>query len=360
MAVLTKREKPQLGFPSFSVLRKIAAVLLCVCMSLSLPSCEKKTEAVKADPVFAFNTVFEQKIWGNEEGLFDRTEALLKENEQIFSHTFSGSALYRLNESGEGEMGYKLSSLMHTAVRAYILSGGAFDPALGHLCDLWDFEKKTEPSEEDILNALKASGADKLVIESGSIQLNGVKLNLGGIAKGAAVGEILKAYKDSSVTGGVISCSSAVGVCGKKPDGSLFKIGIRDPDKENEHLALIEITNCLISTSGDYERYFLSESGERYHHILDSKTGYPVKTDLRSVTVVADITDQDNLFTVGAFTDAVSTALFSMGMSEEAFSLLEELSMEAVFVTDTEIFVTEGLQGKLTVTGDRELKRAVG
>lgn len=360
MAVITKKSKPQMSFPPFSVFKKVFSLWISVAVCLSFSSCENKQEEKKANPVFALNTVFEQKLWGSEDKVFSDNVLLLKEYEAVFSHTFSSSEVYDLNQSGEGEISDKLKKLIIASLKASEDTNGAFDFTYGALFDLWDFEKGIKPTETEIAEALSQGGYEKPTFSENSFSLNGTKLNFGGIAKGAAVGEMLKSYVDSSVEGGVISCSSAVGVCGSKPDGSLFKIGIRHPEKTNEHLALLEITDCLISTSGDYERFFTDEDGEKYHHIIDTKTGYPVKTDIRSVTVVADITGKDDLFTLGAYTDALSTALFSMGMTEDTFRLLDEYSMEAVFVTDTAVFVTDGLCDSITVTSSHTLKKAVG
>ena len=354
MAVITKKSKPQMSFPSFFIYKKIFSFVLSVAACLNFTSCEAKQEVKKANSVFALNTVFEQKIYGEENGLFSQNASMLHQNELIFSHTLAEAELYKLNESGQGTLSEKLLSLVKVSNDVYKKSNGAFDIALGNLCDLWDFDEGVKPLSEEISFALNNSGSDKLELNENEIKLNGVKLNLGGIAKGAAVGEMLEAYKQNRVNGGIISCSSAIGVIGSK-NGDLFKIGVRDPDDVNGQIGVLEITDCLISTSGDYERSFIIE-GEKYHHILDAKTGYPVKTNIRSVTVVADITNQSDLFTVGAYTDALSTALFSMGVNEESLALLESYSMQAIFVTDNEIYITNGLKSKFTSSSHRELK----
>lgn len=354
MAVITKKSKPQMSFPPFCFLKKTLSLLICGAVCLNFVSCENKEEVKKANSVFALNTVFEQKIYGEEEGLFSVTAKILNENELIFSHTLAQSELYKLNEAGQGNLSEKLFKVVKISEDVYKKSNGAFDIALGNLCDLWDFENGVKPSDVDIAPALQDCGTDKLSLDGTEITLNNVKLNAGGIAKGATVGEMLEEYRKSKVKGGIISCSSAIGIMGSK-NGEPFKIGVRDPDNVNGQIGILKITDCIISTSGDYERYFES-GGEKYHHILDGETGYPVKTDIRSVTVVAFTEKETDLFTLGAYTDALSTALFSMGVNESSLSLLESYGMEAIFVTDNEIYVTGGLKDKFTSSSHRELK----
>ena len=130
---------------------------------------------------------------------------------------------------------------------------------------------------------------------------------------------------------------------GKKPDGKPWKIGIANPRTEDGESYLGSLTidgTCSISTSGDYEKYVI-EDGVRYHHILDSKTGYPAESGLISVTIVCED---------GWLSDGLSTACFVLGY-EDSLPLLETYQAEAVFVTeDKEVIVTDGLKDMFTLT----------
>ena len=139
------------------------------------------------------------------------------------------------------------------------------------------------------------------------------------------------------MSGGLVSFGSNVAVFGKKPDGSDFRIGLRDPHDRTDYAGALTLkTGEILSVSGDYERYY-TVNGEQYHHILDPKTGYPADTGLSTVAVVCSD---------GALADALSTALFVMG-EEEAIALYNAqiYRFEAIFIrSDGSIRVTSGLQ----------------
>ena len=149
------------------------------------------------------------------------------------------------------------------------------------------------------------------------------------------VSDFLKTQKD--VSGMILNLGgSSVMVYGEKPDGSEWKVAVTDPrDVEGEYLGAITLEGGeFLSTSGDYEKYFI-EDGKRYHHILDPKTGYPVWNGLDSVTVVCNS---------GLLADGLSTACFVLGM-EDAQSLLEKYNAEAVFVDeDKNVYLTSGMK----------------
>lgn len=343
-----------------TVKRLWASALAAVIAAASFSSCEGAGGAQKRT-VFAMDTLFEQTVWGASEDLFTKTAGLLSQLETVYSHTDPDSELYLLNEAGNGKISDDLKRLLDIAAEVYEASDGAFDPGLGLVTQLWERSEGAVPSEDDITAALAASGYGKVSFENGEIHLNGVRLNLGGIAKGAAAGQLLYECICSEASGGIISCSSSIGLTGTKPDKSKFKIGVRDPDGDgNEYIATLELSDCILSTSGDYERYFISQDNVRYHHIIDPATGYPAQSGLRSVTVVSSgVSGDDDLFYTGAVTDALSTAVFVMGLGEPSLKLLEDFSMEAVFVFDGEIYVTDGLEDSIILTdGGYSLKTA--
>ena len=307
-----------------------------VCLSaalfalLFLPSCAKTNTA---KPVFAFDTVFEQTVIGGEPIL-----DLFSSDEAVFSRTLPASELYRLNEAGGGEASGELLTLLTEAKNIAAASDGAFDFTLAPVSDLWNFTEAKLPEETALADALTRTGYERVSI-NGTVDLGGTAVDLGGIAKGYEVGKLLALYREQNVKGALVSCSSSVGVIGTKANGDAFQIGVRDPD--GGLLGVLSLTDSILSTSGDYERCFTLD-GVRYHHILDPDTGTPVQNGLRSVTVVAPLSDDLSL--TGARTDALSTALFVLGRGEKADALLREYGMEAIFVTDDGIFLTAGLK----------------
>ena len=316
--------------------------LLAACLALLLlPSCVKTTTA---SPVYAFDTVFTQTIIGGEE----TPSYVITGDEYHFSRTDPKAELYRFNEAGGGEADRELAALLNEAMRIAEKTDGAFDFTLAPVSDLWDFPsgKNAIPSEAALAEALAKTGYERVTRDGDRYDLHGTSVDLGGIAKGYEIGNLIDIYRRHEVRGAIVSCSSSVGVYGEKANGDAFQIGIRDPNgNANDILGVLTLQDSILSTSGDYERCFLVD-GVRYHHILDPETGYPVQNGLRSVTVVSPLTDAPTL--AGSRTDALATALFVLGRGEKADALLAEYGMEAIFVTDDGIFLTAGLNGKFT------------
>ena len=194
------------------------------------------------------------------------------------------------------------------------------------------------PSDLALSDALMAVGYQKLTLQDGRLSCSesDVRIDLGGIGKGAAIGLLLEHLEKSGADGGVISFGSNVAVFGEKPSGDPFRIAIRDPKYGSATVGTLLLKpGQILSVSGDYERY-VTIGGERYHHILDPKTGYPADTGLSSVAVITSD---------GALADALSTALFVMG-EDAAMELYrnESFDFEAIFIgSDGALHCTEGL-----------------
>ena len=131
---------------------------------------------------------------------------------------------------------------------------------------------------------------------------------------------------------------------GQKPDGSSWQVAVTDPrDTEGDYLGVVSLNGTeFLSTSGDYEKYFI-EDGVRYHHILDPSTGYPARSGLTSVTVVCSD---------GLDADGLSTACFVLGR-EKAKKLLEQYNADGLFVDDSgHVYLTEGMKERFQLMKD--------
>ena len=133
-----------------------------------------------------------------------------------------------------------------------------------------------------------------------------------------------------------MSLGGNVRAVGSKPDGESWSVAVTDPDDNSKSIGTLKISDKAVVTSGGYQRYF-EENGQIYHHIIDTKTGYPADSGLKSVTIVSD----DD-----ALADALSTALFVMGLEKSGKFYSENSSLfGAVFITDKgEIYVTDNLK----------------
>lgn len=230
-------------------------------------------------------------------------------------------------------------SVWRTAVQIANLTDGAYDPSLGTLTALWNVNGGGPvPPSAAIAEAMKHTGVANIHVDGATVTKDDpqVQLDLGGIAKGYALQAVLSYLSGTEAPYGIVSMGGNIGVYGAKPDGTPYKIGIKDPQNTASVLGYLSIQNGFVSVSGSYERYFV-ENGKTYHHILDPKTGCPAESSLQSVVVWTQN---------GAAADALSTALFVMG-ADEGLSFYDsgKTSFEAIFVTDeNEIYLTDGLK----------------
>lgn len=206
---------------------------------------------------------------------------------------------------------------------------------------LWDIDGEDPhvPEQSELEALLKDVGYQNVTLDGNKVTLaEDTTLDLGATGKGIGCDVISEFLKDQKEVEGMILNlgGSSVMAYGQKPDDSPWKVAVTDPrDTEGDYLGAITIKGGeFLSTSGDYEKYFM-EDGKRYHHILDPKTGYPVWNGLDSVTIVCDN---------GLLADGLSTACFVLGM-DDAMELLEKYDADAMFVDeDKNIYLTDGMK----------------
>ncbi len=225
------------------------------------------------------------------------------------------------------------------------LSSGSFDLTVAPLLELWGFATGNTivPSQQELAKVLPLVDYRRVRLTEEGMQVflekDGMKLDLGGIAKGYIVDKAVEVLQAAGISSGTVDAGGDIRVIGSKPDGSPWRIGIRHPRERRELVAIVELRDEAIVTSGDYERYF-TVAGQRYHHLLDPQTGMPAR-GLTSVTIVAP-----NAFTA----DAYSTAVFVMGQ-ERGMALVESLpELEAIIITeDGQIHLSSGLEGQVEI-----------
>lgn len=272
----------------------------------------------------------------------------LEELERHLSANAESSTLIDINNAaGVSAVGVPADvyPLFERAVFFAEKTDGAFNPVIGSVVKLWNigFENAQKPEDRDIREALFRTDYKDLELTGSAIFLKkeNMKLDLGAIAKGFAADELSRIVKQAGITYALIDIGGTISAVGKRPDGNLWKIGIRDPRvRQGQPIISTPVENRSISTSGSYERYF-EQDGVRYHHILDPATGYPVRNNLIAVSVFSDsATDAD----------ALSTACFVLGY-RQAVKLLAELSgTEALFIfDDNSVRATGSLQQHIMI-----------
>ena len=341
-------------------MRKLS--FLCGCMICTVASglCMENTAMpVQAEEIskyanadFAMDTVVSETLYTSGEDINTEIgEKLRKMESDLLSWTEEGSQISRLNSaSGKTvEVSDELEADLEKICELAESSNGAFDPTIGKIIRLWDIDGEDPhvPDQSEIDALLPEVGYEKIQLEGNNVTLlEGCTLDLGAVGKGLGCDLIMDYLKTQPEVSGMILNlgGSSVMTYGEKPDGTPWKVALTDPrDTEGDYLGAITLApDQFLSTSGDYEKYFI-EDGKRYHHILDPKTGYPVWNGLTSVTVVCQ---------EGYLADGLSTACFVLGM-EEGKALLEKYGAEGIFVDEEQnIYVTSGLMESFELMKD--------
>ena len=313
-------------------LKRICAVLLFVCLLLTACTADRAAER----EFFAMDTLMRVKVWGSDEAA-DAVQQEVYRLEKLLSVTENSSDVALLNCGGYKRISDETDELLHSALAISERTGGAFDPTVYPLVRLWGFTEATQrvPSQDELQAALSHVGIENVDAQDGFAELkNGAQLDFGGIAKGYAAERCVSILQAAEVEAALLALGGNVQTVGSKPDGTPWAIGIADPAQPEQSLATLRFTGSLaLVTSGGYQRYF-EKDGVRYHHILDPKTGMPAQSGLASVTVLAQS---------GTLADALSTALFVMGLDEATEFWRASDDFEAVFITDDgEIYATAG------------------
>ena len=236
----------------------------------------------------------------------------------------------------------------------YEITSGKVNVAMGSVLSIWhehrDYgrdnpESATLPDMETLRMASAYMDIDKVIIdeEASTVYLEEAEMSLdvGGIGKGYAVQKTAEYAREIGLTDVLISVGGNAVALGKKADGALWKIGVENPDSENDeaYVAVVNVTDACVVTSGDYQRYY-EVDGVRYCHIIHPDTLMPANT-FSSVTIVsAD----------SGWADALSTAVFNMTL-EEGMTLINSLSdTEAMWVTpESELYYSDGFEKLMDV-----------
>ncbi len=225
----------------------------------------------------------------------------------------------------------EIADLVRRSLAVAKLSDGAFEPTIGALVNVWKigFGGEHVPSSEAIRAAVKTIDYRRVQVgklDDGQdyVQVGeGQSLDLGGIAKGYIGERMQEELKREGLTRGILSLGGNVVAIGERQDGTPWRIGLQHPQEDrNAYFGYVLARDESVITSGAYERYFI-ENGKRYGHILDPKSGQPVKTDVVSVSIV----DKD-----GAQADALCTAFFGMGWERSIAFLKAHAGMKVVLL----------------------------
>lgn len=260
--------------------------------------------------------------------------------EQLMSTYIEDSQISEINRdaasrpvTADGE----LYDLIVRALDVSVLTRGAFDITYDSAGQHYDFRAGVRPDNETLQAALPS--IDYRLVAANprdrSIRFlrDGVRINLGGIAKGYAVERGIEALRQRGILHAIVTAGGDSRLLGDRR-GQPWMVGVRDPRKDGRVSLRIPLEDEAISTSGDYERFFV-EDDARYHHILEPATGKPAGS-MRSATVIGPD---------GVLTDALSTSVFVMGVDQGLRLIAALPDYEAVVIDAAgEIFYSDGLR----------------
>lgn len=276
---------------------------------------------------YMLDTVIHITLYGGKE---EENEAILTQTmeeinrlEDLLSVEREGSDLDRLAKAAGREwveISPECEEALTQAKTYWALSSGYFDVTTGPLIDLWHIRNGEGhyPTAEELAMTLPLISSEDLLVEKGRAYLarEGMKANLGAIAKGYIADRVKVFLLDRGVEHALIDLGRNILLVGGRPNGGDFRIGVQDPFHPEETSArhVVKAVDKSLVTSGVYERYFEYE-GVRYHHIMDPFTGFPADRGVVSATIISDESAQG---------DALSTACLLLG-PEEGLALIESI-----------------------------------
>lgn len=327
-------------------MKKFLAPVMAVCAALTLCGCG--SEESRAVNFFAMDTIMSiSSADENADAALKQAQSRITELDRLWSVTGTDSELSRLNSGEQVDVSRETAELLRFSLDIAEKTDGALDPTIYPVLTAWGFtrEENRVPDEAEIAALLERVDYRNIRIDGDTVSLkNSAMLDFGAVAKGYAGDEAAKILREQGVTSALINLGGSITTIGKKPDGSDWKIGVKNP-LGSGNVGTLALSDLSAVTSGAYERYFTAEDGTVYGHIINPATGCPADNDLLSVTIVSEN---------ATLCDALSTALFVMG-SEKAQSFYREngsaMGFDIILITkDSEVIVSQGLISRFTLT----------
>ena len=336
-----------------SFYKSFLCILLCLTMLIPLAGCGESR--MEQSQIFAMNTTMTLTAFGKKATAGLRAaEGVIQSMHNMLDPNLPTSTAYAINNAvGENVVvPAQVAKMLTTAATVYKQSGGALDLSIYPLVKRWGFEdaKYYLPSDEEIYSDKLRLAYDQMTLTSfpstGGYAVSfpaGTEISFAAVAKGCASENAIDAMRQVGVESGIISLGGNIQTLGTKPDGSLWTVGIQDPNNLASYLGVISVGETAVVTSAAYQCGF-TQKGRTYHHLLSPVTGYPVNNTLLSATVICED---------GTMADALSTALYILGENRAINYWRTYGGFEMILVTnDNRIVCTKGLIDNFTQTVD--------
>lgn len=326
-----------------------AVVLLGGIIFLTVLSEQRKAQTAYTKDMFAMDTFFTLRAYGPAaEGALEICARRVEELENRLSVTEEGSDIRKINRgdsSDDGAADAGIAEDTFLLIKAALELGeeteGALDITLYPVLREWgfttgDYKVPDEEVLRELLQRVDYTGIQLDEERQTVLVPAGTELDLGAVAKGYTGDCLTEILKEQGVTSAMLDLGGNIQVLGAKPDGTPWRIAVKDPFGGSGMIGVLEVVDKAVITSGSYERYFVGEDGKDYWHILDPSDGYPADSGLVSVTVVGES---------GIRCDGLSTALFVMGKDRAVEFWRQQPEFEMILVTeDGKVYFTQGLE----------------
>jgi thiamine biosynthesis lipoprotein len=304
-----------------------------------------------------FTTVIQLTFYGDApDSTFTQIFDRLRRIDTLMSDYDANSEISRLSgQAGETPMAVSPETLtvVHTALSEAALTNGIFDPTIGPITHLWDISGQAAqtvpklPSADEISKARALVNWKNVVVDDAKstilLKQKGMRVDLGGVAKGFAMDEALRIARQAGIKSGILNMgNSSIALLGKKPGGTAWKVGIQDPFQTvGTPFAVVSGSDMTVETSGTYQKFFML-NGHRYHHIMDPRTGAPAESGLEQVTLLLPLDTK--------LADGLSTSCFILGL-DQGMKLIESLpDAAAIFVTsDKRVYLSSRIGDRFTL-----------
>ena len=329
-------------------MKRKALILTGIGISLAFAGCTSQSLEGQQEQVnfFGMDTYMTITAYGEDAGeAVEEAQARILKLEKEWSVTDEGSQIYQANHSGGTPVTLTddTKDVVSFALEMAEETGGALEPTIYLVLEAWGFttDENRIPASDEIQALLEHVGYEQVSLNGNELTLpEGVELDLGAVGKGYAGDAAAEVLKEQGVTSALLDLGGNIQAVGKRPDGTGWRIGIRNPFGDGQ-MGMLLASDCAVVTSGSYERYFIGEDGKEYTHIIDPETGYPVDNGLVSVSIITE---------EGKVADALSTSMFVKGLEGAEEYWKEHQDFEMIAVTeDGDIYVTEGIEDQFTL-----------
>ena len=322
-----------------------ALTLLTAAIPSSCASAEPRSASFRS-----MDTLMTMKVYGGDNDLCDRLQTRIEALDATLDATDENSDIYQLNQNGKADVSADTADILARSLQLSKDLDPAFDVTVYPAVKAWGFTTGDYriPGDDELQQLVEK--IDDTAVQSNNTTYTlpeGVMVDLGAVAKGYAADQCDTILKEGHAAAAVLNLGGTIYLYGKKPDGKRFSVGVADPDNPAGYFGYLSCEGGVVATSGGYERYF-EQDGKRYIHILDPKTAKPVENGIQSVTILSDD---------GTAADALSTALFVMGLDKATAYYRAHPDFDFIILTDTDdLYVTEGIADDFTLSKGYDYK----